>query len=190
MEDPSGLSVNNNEKVIEEAYHQFNRPLSSFIRNKAGNPEDAEDILQDVWFQLSRLESPELIEDLSGWLFTIARHKIIDKSRRKKPWLIDDSGYENADSEVEYPALLLANDSDPETEFHNKAFTDELLKALADLPENQRSVFIKNELEGITLQKIAEETGENLKTIISRKHYAMVRLRNQLGHFYVDYIND
>jgi RNA polymerase sigma factor (sigma-70 family) len=163
--------------------------LMHFIRGKVGTDEDAEDVLQDVWYQLSNVAGTETIEQVSGWLYAVARNKITDRYRKQKPELLDDLGYEDEDGELRLPELLLSQDGDPETEHLRGVFWDALFAALDELPEKQRTVFIENELEDKTLQEIADASGDNLKTIISRKRYAVQHLRNRLQYLYDDLIN-
>jgi len=172
---------------IVQAVKDYGRKLFGFIRGKVNTDEDAEDILQDVWYQLSN--TSETIEQISGWLFAVARNKITDRYRKKQPELLDDLSYEDEDGELHFTEILLTDSNNPETEHIRNIFWEELFTALEELPENQRIVFVQNELEDKTLQQIADETGENLKTIISRKRYAVQHLRKRLQHLYNDLLN-
>ena len=174
---------------IVQAVKDYGRKLFGFIRGRVNTDEDAEDILQDVWYQFSNTAATQTIEQVSGWLFAVARNKITDRYRKKQPELIDDLSYEDEDGELHFTDILLTDINNPETEHIKNIFWEELFTALDELPENQRMVFIQNELEDKTLQQIADETGENLKTIISRKRYAVLHLRKRLQHLYNDLIN-
>jgi len=176
------------QKIIQTVKDYGNR-LFGFIRGRVKTDEDAEDILQDVWFQLSHAVDVEEIEQMSGWLFRVARNKIIDKHRKKTSESLEDHVYENEEGEFSLKDILLADDSNPETEYLREVFWQELLSALEELPENQRQVFIWNELEDMTLQQIAEKTSEKLKTIISRKGYAVKHLREKLEYLYLELLN-
>ncbi|QEC67393.1 RNA polymerase sigma factor [Panacibacter ginsenosidivorans] len=174
---------------VVQAVRDYGRKLFGFIRGRVNTDEDAEDILQDVWYQFSNTSATETIEQVSGWLFAVARNKITDRYRKKQPQLIDDLSYEDEDGELHFTDILLTDTNNPETEHIRNIFWEELFVALDELPENQRNVFVQNELEDKTLQEIANESGENLKTIISRKRYAVQHLRKRLQHLYNDLIN-
>ena len=174
---------------IVQAVKDYGRKLFGFIRGRVNTDEDAEDILQDVWYQFSNTAATQTIEQVSGWLFAVARNKITDRYRKKQPELIDDLSYEDEDGELRFTDILLTDINNPETEHIKNIFWEELFTALDELPENQRMVFIQNELEDKTLQQIADDSGENLKTIISRKRYAVLHLRKRLQHLYNDLIS-
>ena len=173
---------------IVQVIKEYGRRLFGFIRNRVNTVEDAEDILQEIWYQLSSRSEGDTIESISGWLYSVARNKITDNYRRKKNKMLEIN-YNEEDAGWHLPDFLITESTDPETEELRKLFREELTDALEELPEKQRNVFIWNELEGITLQKIAEYENENLKTIISRKGYAVKHLRNRLENIYNDFIN-
>jgi RNA polymerase sigma factor (sigma-70 family) len=175
------------QKIIQTVKDYGNR-LFSFIRGKVRSDEDAEDILQEVWYQLSNSVNVTEIEQMSGWLFQVARNKIIDKYRKKKPDSLEELGFEDEQGDFSFKEMLLAGETNPETEYIRELFWQELFAALEELPENQRQVFIWNELEDMTLQQIADRTGEKLKTIISRKGYAVKHLRQRLKLLYKDFL--
>jgi RNA polymerase sigma factor (sigma-70 family) len=171
--------------AITRAVNYYGRQLLSFIRGRVPNVEDAEDILQDVWYQLSRVPSLDEIDSLSGWLYRVAKNRITDSQRKKQPDLLDDMAYESEDGEVSFRDLLLAvPGQDPALDQLRELFWLRLKSALDELPEKQRLVFIENEIHEKTLQTIAKEQGENLKTIISRKGYAVKHLRERLSSLY------
>ena len=174
---------------IIQAIQDYGRQLFGFIRSRVKTNEDAEDILQDVWFQFSNQPEAEAIESVSGWLYRVARNKITDRYRKKKNELLEDYSFYNEDGDVNFKEILLADNNNPETEHLRQLFWEELFSALDELPENQRRVFIQNELEDVTLQQIADKEGEKLKTIISRKRYAVLHLRKRLEALYNDIIN-
>lgn len=176
-------------KNIVRAVTDYGKGLFNFIRGKVATEADAEDILQDVWYQLSNIDDTDEIEQLRGWLFKVARNKIIDKGRKIKEGYIEDLVYQDDEDEVNFADLLLPADNDPETEYIKDVFWQELFAALDELPENQKEVFIWNELEDKTLQQIADETGEKLKTIISRKGYAVKFLRRRLLTLYNEFLD-
>jgi RNA polymerase sigma factor (sigma-70 family) len=183
------LKTDRTSKKIIQAVRDYSSRLFGFIRGRVKTDEDAEDILQDVWFQLSRTVDADEIDQMSGWLFQVARNKIIDKHKKKSTVSLDDLSFETEEGEYFYKDILLMDDSNPEEEYLREFFWTELFSALEDLPENQRQVFIWNELEDMTLQEIADKTGEKLKTIISRKGYAVKHLREKLEYLYHDLLN-
>jgi RNA polymerase sigma factor (sigma-70 family) len=176
-------------KNIVRAVSDYGKGLFNFIRGKVNTEADAEDILQDVWYQLSNINDTDEIDQLRGWLFKVARNKIIDKSRKKTEELIDDLVYQDDEDEINFADILLQDENDPESVYIKEVFWQELFEALDELPENQRQVFIWNELEDKTLQQIADETGEKLKTIISRKGYAVKYLRRRLETLYNEFLD-
>lgn len=175
------------QQLILDAVRNYGKRLFSFIRSRVKSDEDAEDILQDVWFQLSSLVDIEPIEQLSSWLYRVSRNRIVDKQRKLKPQSLDDLVYEDEDGEMMYPDALLADDSNPETELERAFFREEFFAALNELPQKQREVFVWHELEDMTLQEIADKTGDNIKTIISRKRYAVAYLREWFQNLYSEY---
>lgn len=174
------------ESILKDSIQQFGGKLFGFIRNRVRNEEDAEDILQDVWYQLSNFANIEDLENVGAWLFRVARNRVTDRYRKKTTDSLEDIAYQNAeDEDGGIKELLLLDDSNnPEISLFKENIWDGLMEALSELPEKQRDVFIWNEIEDITLQEIADKTGENLKTIISRKGYAVKYLRTKLNHLY------
>lgn len=174
---------------IIQTVKEYSQRLFRFIRSRVGTDEDAEDILQDVWYQFSNTAETEVINQVSGWLHRVARNKITDRYRKRRDSLIDDLSAENEEGESLFLDFMLTDDDDPELSFLRQLFWEQLEEALEELPENQREVFVKNELEGITFQQMAEETGENIKTLISRKGYAIKHLRKRLALIYEEYLD-
>lgn len=172
-------------KSVTETIRQFNRKLTGFVRNRVASDEDAEDIMQDVWMQLSNLGNIGDLENVSAWLYEVARNKITDRSRKKTNLALEDFAYEDEDGGFNFKEILLLDDTNnPELAFFKEMFWKEFETAMDELPENQRDVFLLNEMEDMTLREIAELKGENLKTIISRKGYAVKHLRNKLNYLY------
>jgi RNA polymerase sigma factor (sigma-70 family) len=174
---------------ISEVVRTYGNRLFRFVRGRVRNNTDAEDILQDVWYQFSRVVQLEPIEQISGWLFRVARNRLNDQYRRETPQSIEDFAYENEDGEIFFKDLLFPESETPESDLLKKTFWDTLWAALEELPEVQRNVFIWNELEDETLQSIADRTGDNIKTLISRKRYAVKHLRKRLDILYQEIIN-
>lgn len=176
------------EQNVIQAVRTYGRQLFGFIRGRVPTDEDAEDILQDVWYQLSNQPEVEAIESVSGWLYRVARNRITDWFRKKKPESLEDYGYEDENGDWNISEVLLMDSFTPEDEYLRELFWEALFAALDELPEKQREVFVLNELEDMTLQEIADQNGENLKTIISRKGYAVKHLRKRLEDMYKDLI--
>lgn len=174
---------------IIQAVGNYSKRLFQFIRGRVNTDEDAEDILQDVWYQFSNVVDVESIEKASAWLFTVARNKITDKYRKQQPVLLEDElGYENEEGEWNVKEILLAENTTPETEHLRNLFWQQLFAALDELPVEQRQVFVWNELEDMAFSQIAEITGEKVNTLISRKRYAVLHLRNRLEELYKEII--
>jgi RNA polymerase sigma factor (sigma-70 family) len=172
-------------KNISGLIGRFGKQLLGFIRKRVGSQADAEDILQDVWYQLTTAVDTEPIEQMSGWLFKVARNKIIDRYRKKQPDSLDlllETG-ESANG-PDLAAILLDKGQDPETDNLRSLFWKTLHEALDELPEEQRTVFVWNELDGLSFKEIAERTGEKVNALISRKRYAVLHLRERLLHLY------
>jgi len=170
---------------ITKAIQQFGKNLLGFVRGRVKTTEDAEDIVQDVWYQLSKLNNIAELENVSAWLYEVARNKITDKSRKKTNLALEDYVYENDDGDFNFKEILLLDDSNsPELGLFKEMFWKEFQEAIEELPPNQKEVYLLNEMEDMTLQEIADQKGENLKTIISRKGYVVKHLRNKLNYLY------
>jgi RNA polymerase sigma factor (sigma-70 family) len=170
---------------ITKAIQQFGKNLLGFVRGRVNTTEDAEDIVQDVWYQMSKLNNIAELENVSAWLYEVARNKITDKSRKKTNLALEDYVYENDDGDFNFKKILLLDDSNnPELGLFKEMFWKEFQQAIEELPPNQKEVYLLNEMEDMTLQEIANQKGENLKTIISRKGYAVKHLRNRLNYLY------
>jgi RNA polymerase sigma factor (sigma-70 family) len=175
---------------IVQVIKNYGRQLFGFIRSRVNTEEDAEDILQDVWYRLSSLAKTDDIESISGWLYRVAKNRITDNYRRKKSDSLDDLSGDDENEGWLMPEMLWNDSNDPETQQLRKLFRQSLAEALEELPQAQRTVFILNELEDMTLQEIADREKENIKTIISRKRYAVQYLRSRLEYLYKEFYND
>jgi len=177
-------------KNITTVISQFGKRLLGFIRQRVSNEADAEDILQDVWYQFTTTVDTEPIEQVSSWLFTVARNKITDRYRKKKPDSLEDLlKPDDEDDGPNFSAILFDDSNNPETVYLKNLFWKTLQEALDELPEEQKAVFVWNELEDIPFSEIAEQTGEKVNTLISRKRYAVLYLRKQLLDLYNEIIN-
>ncbi len=181
---------NKKSQNILHAINTYGKQLIQFIGGKVPTTEDAEDVVQDVWYHLSAIEEIDAIENMSGWLFRVAKNKITDRFRKKGTEALEDFTYENDEGEFYFKEILLADTETPEDEYFKSLFWAELMEALDELPEKQRYVFVQNEMEDVSLQEIANATGENLKTIISRKGYAVKYLRERLNTFYKEFLDE
>ncbi|MEM8526444.1 MAG: sigma-70 family RNA polymerase sigma factor [Bacteroidota bacterium] len=168
---------------IEEAVQQHEAELTAFLRARVANKVVAEDLLQEVWYQLSRQVEKEQPKHLRAWLFQVARNRVIDHYRKKAPDWLEDYLFEEEDQTNQQ---WLTDHFTPEEYYWQEQFWEAFYEAVDALPQKQRWVFLQNELEGITLRELAEQSNEKLKTIISRKGYAVRRLRDLLEDWYED----
>ena len=175
-------------ELVQQTVIKERKRLLSFIRNRVASDEDAEDILQDVFFELTesvRLMKP--IEKMASWLFTVARNKITDSYRKKKPEALANLAVRgtNDDGEEFFLTDLLSNDSDnADGNLVRKTIMEAVQEALAELPKEQRDVFVWHELDDMSFNEIAEKTGVTINTLLSRKRYAVLHLRKKLEHLY------
>jgi RNA polymerase sigma factor (sigma-70 family) len=170
---------------IINSVREYGKRLSSFIRERVNNDEDAEDILQDVWYRFIRVMNTEPIEQVSGWLYRVAKNRIIDKYREEKSFTVEEEKeIENSEDDFHLRDFFIAVTTNPETENLKELFWEKLTEALNELPEEQRNVFTWNEIDEIPFHEIATHTGENINTLISRKRYAVLHLRKRLAHLY------
>lgn len=187
MDELIALPMTQRQLSIQNAVQNYGKRLFSFIRSRVKNNEDAEDILQDVWYKLSSIIDTEPVEQLSSWLYRVSRNSIVDKKRKQKPLSLEDFAYEDEEGEMVFSDMMLMENTNPENELEREYFREAFFKALNELPDKQKNVFVWNELEDMTLQEIADKTGESIKTIISRKRYAVLYLREQLKNIYNNY---
>jgi RNA polymerase sigma factor (sigma-70 family) len=168
-----------NANSISAVVKAYSRRLMGFIRKRVTNEADAEDILQDVFYQL--LGNKEPIDQITAWLFTVTRNKIIDRNRKKKPLELDGLFSEMDDEAMgDWADLIMDDSSNPETIYLRNLFQETLKESLDELPEEQKQAFILNEMDGIPFKQISEETGIPVNTLISRKRYAVLHLRMKL----------
>src|SRR6266481_1406584 len=188
MDEPSSVtSMTERDRQISEIIAEERSRLRNFIRRRVPDPRDAEDILQDVFYELveaNRLLMP--IDHVTGWLFRVARNRITDLFRRKKP--VPFSAVEDENGEMlRIEDLLPSPDAGPEALYLRTVLLDELEFALGELPGEQREVFIAHELEGRSFKEMAAETGVSVNTLLSRKRYAVLHLRERLQSIYDDF---
>jgi len=177
----SDLMSTEQNRNISRAVETVGQKLMGFIRARVSSQADAEDVLQDVWQQLATTLQAGPIEQVGAWLFTVARRRIIDRARKPKMASLDALvGGAEEDTAFDFAEFFLRDDNTPQTEHLRRLFWDQLYTALAELPEAQRQVFVWHELEAMSFQDIADLTGENLNTLLSRKRYAVLHLRQRL----------
>ncbi len=174
-------------ETISEVMRENGTKLFSFIRNRVREQEEAEDIFQDVMFELTasyRLMQP--IEKMAAWLYRVARNKITDKYRKKRPVLLNDQMVYKGDDDdhLFLQDLIKSSEESPDKDFDQALIQIALESALDELPFEQRDVFIKHELEGLSFKEISNETGESVNTLLSRKRYAVLHLREKLRDLY------
>ena len=178
------------DRQISEIVAEERSRLRNFIRKRVPDPSDAEDIVQEVFYELveaNRLLMP--IEHVTGWLFRVARNRIIDLFRKKKPQNFGDAAVEDEDGELlQIEDLLSSPDAGPEALYFRNVLLDELELALDELPEEQRDVFVAHELEGRSFKEMAAETGVSVNTLLSRKRYAVLHLRERLQNTYDEFM--
>lgn len=168
------------DRRITEVVRRERSRLLNFIRRNAPDPDDAEDILQDVFYRLveaNRMLMP--IEHVTGWLFRVAKNRITDLFRKKEPENFSDIDV-NDDDGLSFEDLLPSPDAGPEAMYIRNRILEELKLAIAELPKEQREAFIAQELEGRTFKEISQRTGVSINTLIARKRYAVLRLRERL----------
>ena len=176
-----------NNNAIIQAISSYGKNLLGFIRKRVKNDADAEDILQDVWYQFTAVVNSEPIEQTGAWLYRVARNKILDKHKKHTELLLDDMLPEEDDDDApDFKAILMTEAKTPETEYLRNLFWEQLFFALDELPEEQRQVFIWHELEDMSFKDIADLTGEKQQTLVSRKRYAVLHLRDRLRELYQD----
>jgi len=162
--------------------------LLSFIRRRIDDATEAEDVLQDALYELvvaQRLAQP--VEQVGAWLMRVARNRIIDRFRRKRPELLADQAAA-AGEEDALEDLLPAADGAPETAAMRALLLQEIEEALAELPREQREVFLAQELDGLTFRELSERSGVSINTLLSRKRYAVQRLRERLQAVYEEWL--
>jgi RNA polymerase sigma factor (sigma-70 family) len=192
---PMALEADQNRRITDVVEREQSR-LRNFIRRRVPDPRDAEDILQDVFSELveaNRLLMP--IGHVTGWLFRVARNRITDLFRKKRPARFSEMnvgnetaqwspGSSDPGNELRFEDLLPSPDAGPEALYARSVLLDELESAIGELPDEQREVFVAHELEGRSFKDMAADTGVSVNTLLSRKRYAVLRLRERLQDIY------
>jgi RNA polymerase sigma factor (sigma-70 family) len=178
----SVIAMTEQDRQISEVVAEQRSRLRNFIRRRVPDPSDAEDIVQEVFYELveaNRLLMP--IDHVTGWLFRVARNRIIDLFRKRKPETFSDAAIEGEAGELlQIEDLLPSPDAGPEALYFHSVLLDELEFALSELPDEQREVFVAHELEGRSFKELSAESGVSINTLLSRKRYAVLHLRERL----------
>jgi RNA polymerase sigma factor (sigma-70 family) len=185
------MAIEQDQRISEVVKREQSR-LRNFIRRRVPDPRDAEDILQDVFYEL--VEANHLlmpIEHLTGWLFRVARNRITDLFRKKKPESFSntDAAHKKTDDDefLRFDDLLPSPDAGPDALYARNLLLDELESAVAELPDEQREAFVAHELEGRSFKQMAADTGVSVNTLLSRKRYAVLHLRERLQSIYDEF---
>ena len=181
------MAIEQDQRISEVVKREQSR-LRNFIRRRVPDPGDAEDILQDVFYRLveaNRLLMP--IEHVTGWLFRVARNRITDLFRKREPETFGDLGVEGDDEDLQFEDLLPSADAGPEALYARNVLLGELERAIAELPKEQREVFVAHEFEGRSFKELSAETGVSVNTLLSRKRYAVLHLRERLQRVYDEF---
>jgi len=188
----SAIAMTEQDRRISEVIDEERPRLRNFIRRRVPNESDVEDLLQEVFYELveaNRLLMP--IDYVGGWLFRVARNRITDLFRKKKPENFSDAAVMGEDGELmEMEDLLPSPDAGPEALYLRRLLLEELEVALSELPDDQRAVFVAHELEGISFKELSAETGVNVNTLLSRKRYAVLQLRQRLQKIHDEFTRE
>lgn len=184
------MTSDQNQRITDVVKREQAR-LHNFIRRRVPDPRDAEDILQEVFYELveaNRLFMP--IDHITAWLFRVARNRITDLFRKKSPERLGKTALPDDDDErLQLEDLLPSPDAGPEALYVRHALLEEIESAIEELPEEQREVFVAHELDGRSFKEMAEETGVSVNTLLSRKRYAVLHLRERLQSIYDEFTN-
>jgi len=190
MDEPLSIGMIEQDRQISEIVAKERLRLRNFIRRRVPDASDVEDILQDVFYKLveaNRLLMP--IEHMTGWLFRVARNRITDVFRKKKPETFSDATVEDEEGELlRVEDLLPSPDAGPEAQYIRNVLLDELELALDELTDEQREVFVAHEVEGRTFKELSAESGVSINTLLSRKRYAVLHLRERLQGMYDEFM--
>jgi RNA polymerase sigma factor (sigma-70 family) len=183
------MALEQDQRISEVVEREQSR-LRNFIRRRVADPRDAEDIAQEVFYQLveaNRLLMP--IEHVTAWLYRVARNRITDLFRKKKPENFSDAIVENEEGEVfRFEDLLPSPDAGPDALYVRQVLLEELEFAIDELPDEQREVFVAQELEGRSFKELSAESGVSITTLLSRKRYAVLALRERLQAIYDEFL--
>jgi RNA polymerase sigma factor (sigma-70 family) len=191
MDAPSSITLmTEQDRQISEVVAEERSRLRNFIRKRVPNEADVEDLLQEIFYELveaNRLLMP--IEHVTAWLFRVARNRITDLFRKKRPENFSDAAVEDEDGELlRIEDLLPSPDAGPEALYVRSVLLEELEFALGELPDEQREVFVAHELEGRSFKELSAESGVSVNTLLSRKRYAVLHLRERLQNIHDEFM--
>jgi RNA polymerase sigma factor (sigma-70 family) len=179
-------------RKISEVIRREQTRLANFIRKRVADAGDAEDILQEVFYELvEAYRALQPIEQAGAWLYRVARNRIVDSFRKKRPQALEDRPAEGTDDEsgLTLGELLPSPDDGPDAAYARSVLLEEIQSTIGELPEEQREVFLAHEIEGRSFKELAGETGVSINTLLSRKRYAVRYLRRRLQGIYDEYLN-
>jgi RNA polymerase sigma factor (sigma-70 family) len=193
MDEPTSVaSITEQDRRISEIFAEERSRLRNFIRRRVPNEADAEDLLQEVFYEV--IEAYRLMEPVqrwSAWMFRVARNRIIDlfrKNKRREAFASEPVTVSDEGAVLSLEDLLPSPDAGPAALYARTVLLEEIEEALGELPEEQRDVFIAHEMEGRSFKEIAARTGTSVNTLLSRKHYAVIHLRRRLQDIYEDFL--
>ena len=187
MDEPLSIAVMTEQnRRLSEIIAEDGARLRNFIRKRVPNDADAEDLLQEVFFEVvEAFDLKEPISQWGAWMFRVARNRIVDLFRKKQRWVFaEDLHTPQGGTEISLLDSLPSPDAGPAEAYARSVLMDEIEEALDELPAEQREVFIAHEIEGLSFKEIAARSGVNINTLLARKRYAVAHLRRQLGDMY------
>jgi len=185
---PNFMSTDQN-RPVAQVVRDLGQGLMRFIRARVPSDADAEDVSQEVWQQLVVTLESGPIEQMSAWLYTVARNRIIDRYRRPPMESLEAMADESDEVDFVLAEFFLADDQTPRTDYERKLFWEELHAAINELPEEQRQVFLWHEFDDLSFRDIAALTGEKVNTLLTRKHYAVLHLRRRLEPLRTEFLS-
>ena len=192
MDEPSSISaMTDRDHQLSEIIAGERSRLRNFIRKRVPNEADAEDLLQEVFFEaIEAFRLMEPVQQWSAWMFRVARNRIIDLFRKKRRWTFgsDSVTVTSEEETLRLEDMLPSRDAGPDAAYARTILLDELEEALDELPKEQREVFIAHEIEGYSFKEIESWTGASVNTLLSRKHYAVMHLRRRLASIYDEFV--
>jgi RNA polymerase sigma factor (sigma-70 family) len=191
MEEPLSVALMTEQnRRLSEIIAEDGARLRNFIRRRVRNEADAEDLLQEVFYEVVEAFSlKEPISQWGAWMFRVARNRIVDMFRKRQRWVFAEDPQPNSgEAETSLLDQLPSLDAGPAEAYARSVLMDEIEEALDELPAEQREVFIAHEIEGLSFKDIAARSGVNINTLLARKRYAVAHLRRRLGNMYTEFL--